>query len=76
MKLYNHFTDEVKLNSKIVSFYSDNSGASLFARDAEGAVLNAEGEYLSTDYFLDAGYCHFAYLPKGFKLWHEIKNDI
>lgn len=73
MKLYNHFTDEVKLNSKIVSFYSDNSGASVFARDATGAVLNTEGEYLSTDYFLDAGYVYFAYLPKNFKLWHEMK---
>ena len=71
MKLYNHFTDEVKLNSKIVSFYSDGSGASVFSRDAMGSVINAEGEYLSTDYFLDAGYCHFAYLPKTFKIWHE-----
>lgn len=73
MKLYCHYTDEVKLNSKIVSFYSDGSGASVFSRDAEGAVLNAEGEYLSTDYFLDAGYCFFAYLPKDFKIWHEQK---
>lgn len=71
MKLHNHFTDEVKLNRKIVSFYSDGSGASVFSRDAMGSVLNAEGEYLSTDYFLDAGYCHFAYLPKTFKIWHE-----
>lgn len=71
MKLYCHYTDEVKLNSKIVSFYSDGSGASVFSRDAMGSVRNAEGEYLSTDYFLDAGYCHFAYLPKDFKLWYE-----
>lgn len=73
MKLYCHYTDEVKLNSKIVSFYSDGSGASVFSRDAMGSVINAEGEYLSTDYFLDAGYCHFAYLPKTFKIWHEQK---
>lgn len=71
MRLYCHYTDEVKLNSKIVSFYSDGSGASVFSRDDMGSVRNAEGEYLSTDYFLDAGYCHFAYLPKGFKLWYE-----
>ena len=73
MKLYCHYTDEVKLNSKIVSFYSDGSGASVFSRDAMGSVIDAEGEYLSTDYFLDAGYCHFAYLPKTFKIWHEQK---
>lgn len=71
MKLYNHYTDEVKLNSKIVSFYSDGSGASVFSRDKQGIIRCHEGEILNKYWFIDANHCHFAYLPKDFKLWYE-----
>jgi hypothetical protein len=73
MKLYCHYTDEIKKNSKIVSFYPDGSGASLFSRDKQGVIRCHEGEVLYPEWFIDANHCFFAYLPNKFELWYEKK---
>lgn len=74
MKFYCFHTDEIKLDSKFIAFYTDGSGGALFSRDKDGAIRCADGDYLSTDWFLDASFCLFAYLPKKFLLSYEIEG--
>jgi hypothetical protein len=74
MKFYCFHTDEIKLDSKFIAFYINGSGGDLFSMDKDGAIRCADGDYVSTDWLLDASFCLFAYLPKKFLLHYEIKE--
>ena len=71
MKLHSFYTETPKKGSVFIALYDDGSGANLFNRDNAGDYRNAEGEILSQDWFLDAGYIDFAYLPTNYKLFYE-----
>lgn len=58
---------------KIVALFNDGSGASLFYVTDLGDLLDAEGDPApSLD---DGGYGAWTYLPDGFRLWCELRED-
>ena len=64
-------------NCKIVALYSDGFGASLY-EIKDGLVQVGDPDfklsdldYPDRDWFEDAGYMYWAYLPDHFKLWGE-----
>lgn len=75
MILHNFYTENPKKGSVFVAFFDDGSGANLFNRDDEGDYRNARGVLISQTWFLDSGYCDFAYLPTNYKLFYEQNGE-
>lgn len=71
MEMFNFYIDTPKKDSRFVAFFDDGSGADLFCRRKNGDFFNAEGHFLDLDWFLDAGYLTFMYLPNDFKFFFE-----
>lgn len=73
MKLHCFVTDKPRKNSRFVAFSSDMGGASLYKCDKNGVFYDSEGVSLEcdSDWFFDAGYLLYAYLPKDARLFFE-----
>ncbi len=71
MKLHSFYLETPKKGSVFIALFDDGSGANLFNRDEFGNFNDAEGVSIHQDWFLDAGYIDFAYLPTNYKLFYE-----
>lgn len=73
MELNYFYAQQPDCESRFVAILSDNSGANLFRRDGEGCYFDSEGgDIPNTEWFEDAGYSAFMYLPDDdFLLFYE-----
>lgn len=68
------FNEPPKLGTRFVALYVDGSGASVFTLKNNGALVNAEGDYLGRigeAWFGDAVFSFWAELPEGYQMFFE-----
>jgi len=62
--------------TKFVAIYGDGSGASLFAVNGSGHLVNANGETVDNApdcYLTGAGFSFWIALPRSFEFWYKQK---
>ena len=74
MELKYFHDSQPKINSRFVAYYADASGAELYLRDPEGDYYDVGGELVDAeDWFEEAGFYSYAYMPDDFRLYFEEK---
>jgi hypothetical protein len=68
-----HFIEEdPEKGSNFTAFFTDGAGANIFRVLDDGDIWDAEGNPIPDfDWFLDAGYGAWQYLPDDFEMWSD-----